>query len=110
MVEKEGLQATIDFMKLLLGLAVGAIAFLIQPASFAGSRLLKSLAIVSLICLATTTITALMAISRAGVMLSQGEYSVEDAQFTLFGRVCLLSFGLGFLILSVEVAIKVLRT
>lgn len=106
--EKEGLQSAVDFTKYLLTLAGGAIAFVIQP-TFAGeSYWLKVLSIASLVLLGICVISGLAVFSRGAVMLSEKKYSLNEGHIKWAGRVNVISFGLGFILLAIAVAMRVL--
>src|SRR5438045_4000684 len=106
-MEKEGLQAAIDYTKFLLTLAGGGIAFVIQPTFFANSPGLKALAELSLIALTISAISGLLVFSRGALMLGRKNYDLEDIYIKQAGRVNVLSFAAGFILLSIAVAIKV---
>jgi hypothetical protein len=108
-MEKEGLQAAIDFTKVLLTLAGGAIAFIIQPTYFAGSHCLKTLSILALVSLTVCVVSGLIVFSGGSVMLANKDYDIERNYIKIPGMVNVISFGLGFVLLAIAVAIKVIN-
>jgi hypothetical protein len=108
-MEKEGLQTAIDFTKFLLTLAGGAIAFIIQPTYFSGSHLLKTLSILALFLLTVCVVSGLLVFSGGSVMLANKDYDIESKYIKIPGMVNVISFGLGFVLLAIGVAIKVIN-
>jgi hypothetical protein len=74
-MEKEGLQTAIDFTKLLMALAGGGIALVVQPSFFAGSCWIKILSFGALIFLSICVITGLVMFSGGAVMLGHADYT-----------------------------------
>lgn len=106
MAEKEGPQSAVDFTKYLLTLSGGGIAFVIQP-SFSGTDLLlKILGTFSIILLSICVISGLAVLSRGSVMLSEANYSLEDARIKIPGVINVFSFGGGFILLAISVWLK----
>jgi hypothetical protein len=106
-MEKEGLQTAIDFTKLLMALAGGGIALVVQPSFFAGSCWIKILSFGALIFLSICVITGLVMFSGGAVMLGHADYNLERATSGLLN---VFSFGFGFLFLAAAIAIKLLAT
>jgi hypothetical protein len=107
-MEKEGLQAAIDFTKYLLALAGGAIAFIIQPTFFANNPLLKTLGLLALVAFTICAISGLFLFSRGCVMLAGKNYDLNDTRIKCLGQTNVISFGVGFLLLALAEAIKLL--
>lgn len=108
-MEKDGIQTAIDFTKLLVALAGGGIALVIQPNFFTADALLKVLSIGALLFLSICVLSGLFVFSGGSVMLANKNYNLEDKHIKIPGLVNVFSFGLGFLFLAVAVAIKVLN-
>jgi hypothetical protein len=106
---KEGLQSAIDFTKFLLTLAGGAIAFVIQPTFFGGDIVLKYLAITALIFLSICVISGLLVFSAGSMMLARKNYNLEFRHVKYAGMLNVLSFAIGFLLIAIAVALKVIR-
>jgi hypothetical protein len=106
-MDKDGLQSAIDFTKLLMALAGGAIALIIQPNFFAGSYWLKVLSIGALIFLSICVLRGLVVFSGASVNLANKNYDLECKYVKIPGLVNLFSFALGFASLAAVVAMKV---
>lgn len=107
--DKEGLKGAIEFTKILLALSGGAIAFILQP-SGAGAKptLLESgFALFSLAALGVCVISGLIVISGACVALSRREYDLENKYVMIPGKVNILSFAVGFILLAIYVAVKI---
>ena len=107
--DKEGLKGAIEFTKTLLALSGGAIAFILQPATVgAKPTVLESgLALLSLLALAVVVISGLVVISGACVLLSRREYDLENKYVMIPGRINIISFAVGFLILALHIAVKI---
>ena len=109
-MEKEGLQAAIDFTKLIMALAGGGIALVIQPNFFANSLCLKILSLGALLSLAICMISGLLVLSGGAPMLATKNYNLESRFIKIPGLINVFSFGIGFLFLAIAVAIKLIRT
>jgi hypothetical protein len=109
-MEKEGLQTAIDFTKLLMALAGGGIALVVQPSFFAGSCRIKILSFGALIFLSICVITGLVMFSGGAVMLGHADYNLERRYIKIPGLLNVFSFGFGFLFLAAAIAIKLLAT
>jgi hypothetical protein len=107
MAEKEGLQSAIDFTKLLLTLAGGAIAFVIQPSFIAGSIVLKVLSISALLSLSISVLSGLVSISGSCVMLSEKNYRLEYRFVKYPGIINVITFAIGFVLVAVAVGVKI---
>jgi hypothetical protein len=105
-MEKEGLQTAIDFTKFLLTLAGGAIAFVIKPEFFGQSPLLKYISIAALVLLTVCVISGLFVFSGGCMMLARKDYNLERKYVKLPGIINVVSFGLGFLLISFAVGWK----
>jgi hypothetical protein len=109
-MEKEGLQSAIDFTKLLMALAGGGIALIIQPTFFAGSCWFKVLAVGALLFLAICVVSGLFVASAGAVMLANKNYNLEYRFLKLPGLTNVFTFGIGFLFLAVAVAIRLFES
>lgn len=98
--EKEGIQSAIDFVKYILTLSGGAIAFLIQPTFLQNSIPIKILSSFSFVLLIVCIFSGLLVHARGCVMLSKREYDLEDPHLKYAGLVNQFSFALGFLFLG----------
>jgi TRAP-type C4-dicarboxylate transport system permease small subunit len=106
-MEKEGLQTAVDFTKLLMALAGGGIALIIQPNFFAGNLLLKTLSVIALIFLSVCVLSGLIVFSGGSVMLAEKNYNLESPYVKIPGLFNVFSFGFGFVLLAIVIAIKV---
>jgi hypothetical protein len=106
--DKEGLKGAIDYTKTLLGLSAGAIAYLVPPlaANERPAFLTTVLALLSLIALVTCVLSGLFVISGASVLLSHRQYDLENKYVMIPGRINTFSFGAGFVLLSLYVAVR----
>lgn len=108
--QKEGLQAAIDFTKFLLTLSGGAMAFIIQPGAYPLSSSVPSalmyFSLTSLFCFVVCVISGLLVFSVGSVNLSKGNYDLESPRIKNWGMLNVLSFGVGFILLAIAVAIK----
>src|SRR5664280_2471897 len=104
-MQKEGLQAAIDFTKYLITMAGGAIAFVIKP-DYVGSADLKSLSIGVLVLLSISVVTGLLVVSAGSLMLGRGHYDLEDRYIKIPGLINVIAFACSFLLLALEVGIK----
>jgi hypothetical protein len=109
LMEKEGLQTAIDFTKLLMALAGGGIALIIQPNFFGGSCWVKLLSVGALIFLVICVVSGLFVASGGAVMLGNRDYNLERRYIKIPGLLNVFSFGFGFLFLSAAVVIKLIR-
>jgi hypothetical protein len=110
LMEKDGLQTAIDFSKLLMALAGGGIALIIQPNFFAGGGWIKLLSIGALIFLSICVLSGLVVFSGGCVMLADKNYDLEDRHIKIPGLLNVFSFGLGFLFLAAAVVIKLIAS
>jgi hypothetical protein len=109
-MQKEGLQAAIDFTKFLLTLAGGAIAFILQPSYFADSSLaFRGIGILGLIAFTVSAISGLFVFSAGCVMLANGNYDLDLPRIKWPGLVNVFSFGAGFLLLALEIGWKLIN-
>lgn len=108
-MEKEGLQAAIDFTKFLLTLAGGAIAFIIQPTFFSGHPFLKVISVAALVLLTISVVSGLVVFSGGATMLARKNYNLEDKYVKWPGLVNVLSFAIGFVLLAIAVGIRVIQ-
>jgi|SRR5712671_2220491 len=106
-MEKEGVQAAIDLVKYLLTLAGGAIAFVIQPAIYQTSLLIKVLSSFSVGLLLISIVAGLLVHSRGCVMLSKKNYNLDDLHLRVPGIVNQVSFASGFVFLCIIMAVKI---
>jgi hypothetical protein len=105
-----GLQAAIDYTKYLLTLAGGAIAFVIQPTFYAaGNYQVKLWSMLALVFLVISVISGLFVFSRGSVMLSKKNYDLGDWYIKIPGLINVFSFSIGFICVSVAVAIKLVH-
>ncbi len=107
-MEKEGLQTAIDFTKLLMGLAGGGIALVIQPTFYGNDNFLKILSLGALLFLSISVISGLVVVSAAAPMLAKKDYNLERRYILRPGLCNVFSFAFGFLFLAAVVVIKVL--
>lgn len=107
-MEKDGLQSSIDFTKLLMGLAGGGIALVIQPSFYGDDDFLKILSIGALLFLSICMISGLVVVSGATMMLARKDYNLERRFILRPGLYNVFSFGLGFLFLAAVVVLKML--
>jgi len=105
-MQKEGIQSAIDFIKYILALAGGAIAFVIQPSFYETKLLLKVLSSVGVVLLAASIISGIVAHSAGSVMLSRGNYDTNFSWFRFPGLIMLFAFGGGFGFVICAVAVK----
>ncbi|MGA3400022.1 MAG: hypothetical protein ABSC95_12450 [Acetobacteraceae bacterium] len=110
MNEKAGLQSAIDYTKVFLILAGGAIAFIIQPSFFGGGKLSKLLALLALLSLISCVLSGVLVFSRGCVMLAEKHYDLDDPRIGLPRKVNLLAFQAGFILVALLVALRVLRS
>ena len=109
--EKEGLQSAIDYTKYLLTLAGGAIAFVIQPTFYgAGNYQVKLWSLLALGFLMLSVISGLFVFSGGSVMLSEKNYNLEHPYVKIPGLINVFSFLIGFICVSVAVAIKLVHS
>ncbi len=109
MHEKEGLQAAIDYTKVLLILAGGAIAFIVQPSFFGINKLSKLLGILALLSLMACVLSGVAVFSRGSEMLAQKNYDLKDPRIRLPRVVTKQAFQAGFLLVALIVAIRVMH-
>jgi hypothetical protein len=108
--EKEGLQAAIDYTKYLLTLAGGAIAFVIQPTFYAaGNYQVKLWSMLALVFLVISVISGLFVFSGGSMMLSRKNYDLEFRYIKIPGLINVISFSIGFICVSIAVAIKLIH-
>ena len=108
-MEKEGLQAAIDFTKLIMALAGGGIAPVIQPNFFANSLCLKILSLAALFSLALCMSSGLLVLSGGAPMLATKNYNLESRFIKIPGLINVFSFGIGFLLLAIVIATKLIK-
>jgi amino acid transporter len=108
--DKAGLQAVIDYTKVFLILAGGAIVFIIQPSFFGGSKLSKLLSILALLSLSTCILSGVMVFARGAVMLAQKQYDLGDVRIGFPRKLSVMAFLAGFILVALLVAMRVLRT
>jgi amino acid transporter len=108
--DKAGLQAIIDYTKVLLILAGGAIVFVIQPSFFGGSKLSKLLSILALLSLSVCIWSGVLIFARGAAMLAQKQYDLQDARIRFPRKLNVMAFLAGFILVALLVALRVLRT
>src|ERR1700685_1821158 len=107
-MEKEGLQSAIDFTKLLMALAGGGIALIVQPSFFAGNCWIKGCSIIALLLLVLCVISGLVVASGGAVMLARKNYDLENHHIKVPGLFNIFSFGIGFFFLALAMGIKLI--
>jgi hypothetical protein len=107
-MEKEGLQSAIDFTKLLMGLAGGGTALVIQPTFYGHDYWLKIISIAALLLLSICVISGIVVVSGATIMLGNRDYNLQRLYIKIPGLCNVISFFLGFVCLAVAVLLKML--
>lgn len=103
---KEGLQSSIDFVKYILTLSGGAIAFAMQPSFYGDSRFLKFMALFCCASLVISIFSGMLVHSRGCVMLSKSSYDLEDKFLKRPGQINQVAFCAGILFLGIAIAFK----
>lgn len=107
-MQKEGIQAAIDFTKYIITMAAGAVAFVIKP-EYVGSGCLKYLSILILVLLSASVIAGLFVFSAGCLMLARGNYDLEDNYIKIPGQINVITFAVSFLLLAFEVGVKIFQ-
>jgi hypothetical protein len=102
-------QSAIDFIKYILALAGGAIAFVIQPSFYQTSHTIQVLSSWGVGLLAVSIIAGITAHSAGTVMLSKKNYDTNFPWFRFPGMIMMAAFVLGFVCVIVALGIKVWR-
>lgn len=110
MNDKAGLQAVLDYTKVFLILAGGAIAFIIQPSFFGAGRWSKTLAILALLSLLACILSGVTLFARGSDMLAHKQYDLDDARIGFVRTMSRLTFKAGFVLVAILVALRVLGT
>jgi hypothetical protein len=106
-MQKEGIQSAIDFIKYILTLAGGGLAFSIQHSFYAAGPAIRVLAAFGTVLLTISIIAGILAHSSGSVKLSRAEYDQNDPYFRVPGLIMIFSFGIGFVLIIAGVAIKI---
>jgi hypothetical protein len=107
LMEKEGIQAAIDFIKYILALSGGAIAFVVQPSFYQTSQTIKVWSSLGVVLLTASIIAGITAHSAGAVMLSKKNYDTNFGWFKIPGRTMMGTFIFGFVCVIVAVGVKV---
>jgi hypothetical protein len=109
-MEKEGLQSAVDFTKLLMALAGGGIALVIQPTFYGDNQFLQILSLGALLFQSICVGSGLIVVSGATIMLAKKDYNLERRWILKPGLCNLFSFVLGFVLLAAIVTIKMVSS
>lgn len=98
---KEGVEATIGFIKYIVTVSGGAIAFAVQPSFYNFSLLVKVMSTISILLLTASIIAGFFVHSRGCVMLSDGKYDLDDPHMKVPGLCNLGTFALGLTLFAI---------
>ena len=106
MANKEGVQAAIEFVKYLLILTGGGIAFCLQPSFYGDNIGLKVISCFAVFFLGVSIVAGLFVHSRGCVMLSAGSHDLNDAHLKTPGLVLHVTLVIGYLFVIGGVFLK----
>lgn len=109
MPKKDGLDAALDFTKYMLAICGAVLAFLL------GSNVLPTLKsmpgkialTIAALLFAVSVGAGLFVLARGSTMLSEGEYSLQDAHIRIPGTINILAFFVAILCVAICVAIMI---
>jgi hypothetical protein len=105
--KKEGLESALDFTKYLLAIAGGIIAFVLSSDVLARVEDIteRGLLTAALVLLCLSVLGGIAVLSRGAIMLSEGEYSLEDKYLKWPGLANIFAFGGGFICVALFIGI-----